>query len=60
MFPLIVALSFDLIFMLPLSLFLLETGKHADGTNPLGKILRGTLLNPVVIGILNGVAASIS
>ena len=57
--PLIVALSFDLIFMLPLSLFLLETAKHADGTNPLGKILRGTLLNPVVIAILTGVAASI-
>lgn len=57
--PLIVALAVDLVVMLPLSLLLLEGSKHAKGTNPIGKILRGTLTNPVVLAIIVGVMASL-
>lgn len=57
--PLIVALAVDLVVMLPLSLVLLEGAKHAEGTNPVGKIIRGTLINPVVVAIAAGILASI-
>lgn len=57
--PLIVALAVDLIVMLPLSLLLLEGSKHAKGENPIGKILSGTLTNPVVLAIAFGVMASL-
>ncbi|WP_147251916.1 AEC family transporter [Thalassospira profundimaris] len=57
--PLIVALAFDLIVMLSLSLLLLEGAKHAQGRNSLGKIIRGTLTNPVVLAIIAGVIASL-
>ncbi|MDG4721339.1 MULTISPECIES: AEC family transporter [Thalassospira] len=57
--PLIVALAFDLIVMLSLSLLLLEGAKHANGGNSAGKIIRGTLTNPVVLAIIAGVIASI-
>ncbi|MEQ8284068.1 AEC family transporter [Thalassospira sp.] len=56
--PVIVALAFDLIVMLSLSLLLLEGAKHANGTNPTGKIIRGALTNPVVVAIILGVIAS--
>ncbi|MFV1849235.1 MAG: AEC family transporter [Thalassospira sp.] len=56
--PLIVALAFDLIVMLSLSLLLLEGAKHANGANPAGKIIRGALTNPVVLAIIAGVIAS--
>lgn len=57
--PLIVALAFDLIVMLSLSLLLLEGAKHAKGGNSPGKIIRGTLTNPVVLAIITGVIASL-
>lgn len=57
--PLIVALAVDLIVMLPLSLLLLEGAKHAQGSNPIGKIVRGTVTNPVVLAIIAGVLASL-
>ncbi|WP_286792724.1 AEC family transporter [Thalassospira sp. UBA4513] len=57
--PLIVALAVDLIVMLPLSLLLLEGTKHAKGTHPTAKIIRGTLTNPVVLAIIIGVLASL-
>ena len=57
--PLIVALAVDLIIMLPLSLLLLEGAKHSKGSNPAGKIIRGTFTNPVVLAISFGVAASV-
>lgn len=57
--PLIVALTVDLIVMLPLSLLLLEGTKHAKGNNPTGKIIKGTLTNPVVLAIIIGVLASV-
>jgi predicted permease len=57
--PLIVALAFDLIVMLSLSLLLLEGAKHANGGNSAGKIIRGTVTNPVVLAIIAGVIASI-
>jgi len=57
--PLIVALAVDLIIMLPLSLLLLEGAKHSKGSNPAGKIIRGTFTNPVVLAISFGVAASL-
>jgi predicted permease len=56
--PLIVALAVDLILMLRLSLLLLESAKHATGSNPFGKVLRGTFSNPVVLAIFAGVLAS--
>jgi hypothetical protein len=56
--PLIVALAVDLIIMLPMSLLLLESAKHASGANPAAKIIRGTLTNPVVLAIILGVIAS--
>ncbi len=61
--PLIVALAFDLTVTLPVSLMLLESAKHKRttgtvGPNPLPKILRGTVSNPVLIAIVCGVIAS--
>ncbi|MBC05014.1 AEC family transporter [Thalassospira sp.] len=57
--PLIVALAIDLVVMLPLSLLLLEGAKHAQDSNTIGKIVRGTFTNPVVLAIIAGVLVSL-